>query len=259
MVDKSDTATVSYNSSVHASPEIFHHHGSLGPPSNAPLTATIDFKVTSPLFYTQLVRYAHLTEFFSTSILTTAPEAQTFFISDPQKLLRLFEMQMDQNRWQGKEGLKLDRNSHVLNLRWRFLRWLRAFCSSSSSDCTSRQSLDWKIHDIRALPLSELDQFVMQHSERRLASQYRRAVVKVIASNLIAFGQPALIDTFSFAVRISLLWAFVRVASSRYLFSHHDPTREADLQIPIARYWPALRAAFGLLGLHFWAALENIW
>lgn len=240
--------------------ETFYPQGSLGSSFVNLLDGHVNFQVTSPLFYAQLVRYAHLSEFFTTCFLTSTPENQTFFVSDPQNFLRIFEIQASQMRAADNFNPRsiLEADFPLDSIRWRFLRWLRNSCWKSSSTYSSPQAREWNAHDIRAFSFSALDQFCMRDSDRYAASRYRKAVTKVLASDLIAFGQPALIDALYLAIRLLWLWVFVQsTASTRCLLHHSAPVETEIMGCPI-EHLPASKIVLGLLGTHAWWALERI-
>lgn len=260
-VEQSDTCPpLSYTSPMRGIPETFHPQGLSDSSFVNLLDDPVDFRVTSPLFYAQLVRYVHLSEFFTTSFLASTPGNQTFYVSDPQNLLKIIETQASQMLAAGKcnRCSILEKESCLDFIRWRFLRWLRNKCWKSSSTHPFPQAREWSAHDIRAFSFSALDQFSMRNSDRRTESRYRKSVTKMLASDLIAFGQPALIDTFYLAIRIIFLWAFVQSAARTSYLLHHSTPVETRIVGSLTDYLPASRTVLGLLGMHAWWALGHI-
>ena len=238
--------------------ETFHPRGSSYSLSGNSFDNAIDFQVTSPLFYTQLVRYAHLTEFFTTSLLASTPENQTFFVSDSQRFLALFDSQASQMLAVGIPCSKLHRNYRLDSILWNFVKWLRNHRSKTSSMNSSTKIIERRAQDIRTFSLSALDLFSMKYSDGQAPSQYRRAVMKVLASDLIAFGQPALIDAFYTATRVILLWFFVQSATSTTSLLDRSALAETEIERSTTGYLGASRTVLGLIATHTWCALAHL-
>lgn len=257
-VEQSNTCRpVSYISPMHGISETFYPQGSLDSSFVNLPDGPIEFQVTSPLFYAQLVRFAHLSEFFTTSFLASTSENQTFLVSDPQNFLKVFETQASQMLAANKPDRRstLEMVYSFDSIRWRFLRWLRNNCWKSSSTHFPARAREWIAHDIRAFSFSALDQFSMRDFDKHAASRYRKAVTKVLASDLIAFGQPALIDAFYLVIRLILLWVFVQSAADTSCFLHRSALVETELVGSLVEYLPTSRTVLGLLGTHAWWAL----
>ena len=238
-------------------PETFYPRAIANSSSTNSLDSTIDFQVMSPLFYAQLARYAHLSEFFTTSFLASTLGNQTFFVSDPQNFLKIFGTQISKMHAAGIRCSILEMDFRLDSIRWRFLRWLRNNCWKSSSTHSSPQAWEWSAHDIRTFSFSPLDQFSMRSSDKQAASRYRRAVMKVLASDLIAFGQPALVETFYLAIRIIFLWVFVRSAACTHCLLHCSVPVEIEIVGSLAEHSGASTIVLGLLGTHAWWALGH--
>ena len=217
----------------------------------------LDFKVTTPLFYTEVVRFAHLTEFFTTSILTAIPESQTFYGSDPNTFVSLFKPQTHKSR-SGKElSACLETRSFTDALRWRFLRWLRNHSRKNPSFIFSPDAAGRTAQDIRSFPFSQLDEFAMQSLDNRMASRYRKAVIKVLASDTLAFGQPALLDALYAIVRIMLCWLFILSVRKFGVLLFFGALGRRDAESSQIGLWGTFELVFGFCGLHLWWGLKE--
>ncbi|KAI4120016.1 MAG: hypothetical protein LQ345_000275 [Seirophora villosa] len=166
----------------------------------------IEFKITTPLFYARLARHSHISGFLSTEILTADDKDRTFHVSHPSPFLHLFEEQ----EAAAEETLApsaLPRPLHHLSpfperAQWTFQHWLRRH---SSSRPTARPQTD-----IRHAAFSPLDTFAMRHEPPEQAARYRRAVQKMLLSDVLACGHPEALDAVGYALRVGLSYAFVR-------------------------------------------------
>lgn len=259
IVEQSDTCPpLSYTSPMSSITETFHPRGSSDSPSVNSFENAIDFQVTSPLFYTQLVRYAHLTEFFTTSLLASTPENRIFFVSDSQRFLTLFDSQAIQIFAVGNPCSNLQRKYRLDSMHWHFLKWLRNHRSKTSYNNSSKKVIECRAQDIRTFSLSALDLFSMRDSDGHASSQYRRAVIKVLASDLIAFGQPALIDAFYTATRVILLWFFVQSATRTISLLGRSALAETEIERSQTIYLGVSRTVLGLIATHTWCALAYL-
>ena len=190
-------------------PQVFYpRHLMLPPPAHQP-QSYLDFKVTTPLFYAQIIRFAHLSEFFTASLLTAAPEEQMFYVSDPSIFVSLFESQANNKRFEKDGTPRSPTVSSVNMLRWQLLYWLRNHSPRRLPPTPPLEGPSRVAHDIRSFSFSHLDEYAIQSLDTSRASAYRRAVIKVLMSDIVAFGQPALIEALYTAIRILLCWVFV--------------------------------------------------
>ncbi|KAL8955554.1 MAG: hypothetical protein Q9193_006641, partial [Seirophora villosa] len=145
----------------------------------------IEFKVTTPLFYARLARHAYISEFLSNEILTADDNKdRTFHVSHPRHFVHLFE---EKEAAEETSALRqpLDYIRPLERAQWTFLHWLRRHCSKS----TARSQTD-----IRHLNFSPLDTFAMRHEPPEQAARYRRAVQKMLLSDVLACGYPEVLD-----------------------------------------------------------------
>ena len=244
---------VKYTSAMSSTPEKFdpaHIQGANQPLYNGSSAEAIDVKITSPLFYSQLVRHSHITEFITRALLTVPAESQTFFVSDPQLFLKLFD-----NR------AKAPRPKEILiphlameSLRWRFLHWLRNFSPRALATSSSAHMTRF-VQDIRPFPLSMLDEFAQRSNNKGMANSYRKAVVRLLVSDIVAFGQPTVLDAVDWLVRIVLCYAFIQSLRSSTL---QDATIDIWTQSDFNLWASPIRVLLGCTGVHVWWAFKEI-
>ncbi|KAI4099685.1 MAG: hypothetical protein LQ339_005850 [Xanthoria mediterranea] len=164
--------------------------------------AIMELKITTPVFFSRLARYSHISEFLSNEILTNDDKDRTFYTSHPGILLQLFEI--------SKSLLRppIDHASLPNRLRWRFLHWLR---SHRPHHVQNGEGLQHMKIDIRHLSFSELDAFAMVHEKSRpRKTQYMRTVTKILLSDIMAFGYPEILDAMVYVLKVLASYVFVR-------------------------------------------------
>ncbi|MCJ1438104.1 hypothetical protein MMC27_007491 [Xylographa pallens] len=171
----------------------------------------IQFKVLTPLFYSSVVRSAHISDFIYTEELRRDDKQRTFWTSDPQKLRELLgEKQIaDSNRSNPHSGI------WMRQVPWVLLRFLRSWSQYSvpKEVLQNPDSLDpLAYHDIRTIRLSALDEYVRSNCKRLQTEEYRKAVSTLLLSDYIAFGNPELIDAFDWCIRLLFCYVFVDTA-----------------------------------------------
>ncbi|KAI4207112.1 MAG: hypothetical protein LQ349_009882, partial [Xanthoria aureola] len=143
--------------------------------------AMVELKITTPLFFSRLARYSHISEFLSNEILTNDDKDRTFYTSHPEILLQLFESSATLLR------APTDHSPMSNGLRWRFLHWLRNHRPHHVQSGEDEQEQQHMKIDIRHLSFSELDAFAMVHEESRpRKTQYIRTVTKILLSDIMA-------------------------------------------------------------------------
>ena len=252
-VEQSDLQLpVKYTAAMSSFPETIypaHIQRSNQPPSVGPSAEALVVKITSPLFYSQLVRHSHITDFITSALLTVPAESQTFYVSDPQLFLKLFDI-----------GSKAPRLKEILlphlavdSLRWRFLHWLRDFSPRALATSTSAH-ITRTIQDIRPFPLPMLDEFAQRSNNKDMANSYRKAVVRLLVSDMVTFGQPAILDAIDWLIRIVLCYTFVQSLHSSILqVATTDDWTQGD-------FYPradSMKALLGCAGVHVWWALKE--
>ncbi|KAL8652731.1 MAG: hypothetical protein Q9210_002507 [Variospora velana] len=167
---------------------------------------TIEFKITTPLFYARLARYTLISEFLFSEILKDDDKDRTFYVSHPRPFLQLFEE---------SETNSLDQPTSTPKrlLSWRFLHWLRSHHyhhqPSSPQPHSSPSSSSSQMTDIRYLGFSQLDRFAMRHESSDQAARYRRTVTKMLLSDIVGFGHPEMLDAVGYVTRVMLSYVFV--------------------------------------------------
>ncbi|KAL9000549.1 MAG: hypothetical protein Q9169_000842 [Polycauliona sp. 2 TL-2023] len=154
----------------------------------------IEFSIMTPLFFTRLARYSHIVEFLSSEILTNDDKDRTFYTSHPQILLQLFK--------DSSALLPPPRSGSTLSnrLRWRFLHWLRSHRPQNVQSGEKEQQ--YVKTDIRNLGFSELDSFAMIHESAPQRAQYVEATIKILLSDVVAFGFPEILDAIVYILKV---------------------------------------------------------
>ncbi|MCJ1387982.1 hypothetical protein MMC18_000825 [Xylographa bjoerkii] len=180
----------------------------------------LQFKVLTPLFYSSIVRFAHIAEFIHSEELLCDDKKRTFWTSDAQKLLQL----LGEKQILGLDTTNLSYSNWMSRIQWATLRHLRR----SPRYSTTKEVPQGKnvlrgsaYHDIRSFRLSALDQFVLSSCNHSQMEEYRIAVSTLLLSDYVAFGVPELIDAFDLCIRLLLCYVFVDTAVDwvRTLFS----------------------------------------
>ncbi|KAL8775062.1 MAG: hypothetical protein Q9209_000541 [Squamulea sp. 1 TL-2023] len=162
---------------------------------------TIEFKVTSPQFFSRLARHSHISEFLSNEILSNDDKDRTFYTSHPQLLIQLFEPSTTFSDPLGENS------SRSTSLRWRFLKWLRSHRPHIVKG--DRESQHRFKSDIRYLSFSQLDAFALKHESPTRKAQYVGVVTKILVSDIIAFGHPEILDAVNYLLMILASYLFV--------------------------------------------------
>ncbi len=168
------------------------------------------FKITSPLFYAQVVRYRSVLEYIKSALSNPDPKTATFHASDPNLLTKLFERSSSTfnfpRMWPWCNVALADKNAALpdaSNFAWispvnRF-RWVPIFFFRLVPSPSHHSSL------------SDLDACALRLSSTDAAKghAYRKAVFKILLSDYVAFGMPAVIDAALWIFRIWLCWLCV--------------------------------------------------
>lgn len=171
-----------------------------------------DFDVLSSVFYTRFVHYAHTSEALDREYLCTDPKNRTIHLSNASLLAKLFE----QRKSMPTLHATVERayiNGFMDRIRWRTLQWLRCAAAEQSYPTTSAVGLgrDSQIvqQDIRQVPLSELDHFVLSHSEK--AFLYRRQVTMLFLAQRYTLGLAAVVGMADIVLRLCTIIAISKV------------------------------------------------
>ena len=186
----------------------------------------IVFKITTPLFYAHLARHSHISEFLAKEILNEDDKTRTVYISrSPQTVLSLFDDTAPPNIPPCLPIHTHFRTSVLLTLR----------------------RLTRKPKDNRYLPLSLLDKYIIQHHLEINVPAYTRAVTKLLASDILAFGVPEIMDAVFWLVRAMLCWVHVMAVKTALLQGIW--TESADVKMIKGWGWGLM---LGLVAVHGW-------
>ena len=174
-------------------------------PTTSSVKGTIDFKATTPLFYTRLVRHAHISEFLAQEILEDDEKNRMFHVSDARAFLELFEVSSK------TVSLPMSSSPRSLaeRLRWGFLYWLRNHRPPFFQTQQQQQRPSTRTNDIRSFGFSSLDLFAMNHVSAEQATKYRSVATKILVSDMVAFGYPEVLDAVGCLLRVFVSCKFV--------------------------------------------------
>lgn len=163
----------------------------------------IEIKVTTPLFYARLARYSHISEYLSKELLQDDESDRAFYVSDPHSILQLLEASAKMEETVPSAS-PINRFSVTDRILWRFLQWLRNHVRPSV-----RQPHRPNHVDIRHFGLSQLDRHALRCDRLDQARLYRQVVTKLLLSDIVAFGQPEILDGASYIIRVTLSYILV--------------------------------------------------
>lgn len=185
----------------------------------------LTLRVLTPAFYTRFAHYAHTTEAFDRESLHTSPQNQTLVIENPEHLPILL----------GSVASSSPVTTNLSTLdqwRWRLLQRLRSPPPATAYPDTHTELHDLaSVSDIRRLPLSPLDKFVLFefNNDRKYANIaatqlskheptsfppsssvslpdiYRNTVMKVFIADTYLLGFEGLIGVSDVFVRVLLV------------------------------------------------------
>ena len=170
--------------------------------SSAGDSEPITFKVLTPAFYTRFVQYAHPSEIIDNELLAGEGKDRTFWVSNLEVTSQLFGKA--KNTGSAKEPF--EQLSGLDRPRWAILKSLRISPKSQSQSNPSKSTVQpvARATDIRTMPLSPLDNFVLGRCTSADVRQYRRIVTKLLVGNYIAFGVPEILDLGDLFIRLAL-------------------------------------------------------
>ena len=236
-------------------PEIFcplRFHES-GQRHSSHLTAdALDLKILSPLFYSHVVRHSHITAFITSTLLTLPAKSQTFCVSDPQALLRL----LDTLRLPSVPKPPNTSLSALDYLRWRFLQRLRNLSPQTHATSVPTNDNGRKAQDIRSMPMAIMDEFAQQSQDSVMASKYRRSVMKLFVSDMIAFGEPVLLDVLDWFIQIVLCFFFVECCGTS-LSQAVGSGNALRSDVPVSFAFLS-KTLLGCYGMHLWRAFKAV-
>jgi len=162
-----------------------------------------DFDVLSPVFYSRFVHYAHTSEALDREYLCTDAKNRTISITKPESLAKLFTT----NRHGSSEANKYSppRYGLLTKIRWHILQRLRCAAADQAYPVATGTERGSNVvsKDIRQLPLSDLDTFVIKHSVQ--ASIYRRQVTSLFLAQRFAFGFVEVVSWVELVLKLCLV------------------------------------------------------
>ena len=223
----------------------------------------LTLRVLTPAFYTRFAHYAHTTEAFDRESLHTSPQNQTLVIENPEHLSILLG---------SSAPSPAIANLNTLDqYRWRLLQRLRSPPPATAYPDTHTELHDLaSVSDIRRLPLSPLDKFVLSElvndgkyaamaakqlfkheptsfppsSSISLRDVYRDTAMKIFIADTYLFGFEGLISVFDVLVRVLLVVVWFK------WFTGKDVVGESVGEM--AMRW------IGVNGLHLWDFVKRI-
>ncbi|KAI9805748.1 MAG: hypothetical protein M1833_005241 [Piccolia ochrophora] len=221
-------------SNVSAATETFRTVGTSDPPQH------LTIKISSPIFYSRFVRYAHPMEAVSAEYLCAREDSKTLWTSDPTLLPVLFE-----RRSSHKESTVAPSHGVADHWRWSIIRYLRRTPSPPQDNQNPSKAPTQSCEDIRLLPLAPIDEFVIGQCSYEESRDYRRNVMKLFLADYLAFGIPAMLHAYDLVLRCVLVYLGVAGVAG-------------------VRHWGLagglVRIAWGLgvcNGMHGWALLKS--
>ena len=228
--------------------EIFTPHALREKRDTQPCLAV--FKITSPLFYAQVARYPAIHEYFKVGLSKAVPGLPTFHTSHPELLTTLFKTPPSVfnpfQMWPWWKAALVDKHTVLLD-------------ASTLTPTPRLDLLRWiPIHLLRRLPysshhyaLSDLDTCAVHlpSTDAPKVRAYRKAVLKLLLSDYLAFSMPVVIDAALWVVKISLCWLCVQSFDGMVgLCNGHRQWTVSEVG----------KVVMGCLGVHIWRGLGEI-
>lgn len=240
----------------------------------------IDLKILTPAFYTEITRYAHLSEALVNLYLVCPELNKMLWISEPSFLHQLTSTSLEYLPGSGTASAKellisedvlgetmLRRIEQKLGgfwgwrerKRWELVRKLRRtpapVTGKDGEEQAEEKGYTSNIEDIRVLPLSALDLFVIAREiegndsdgqSKPTSSGYLHAVLMLLLADRNAFGMMALLRLGDVLIRALLLVDMAGWASGLLMgFMGVSGGREASGMMGMV---------FAGLGVHLWDA-----
>lgn len=180
----------------------------------SPAPDPIHLKITTPLFYARLARHPPIAELMTSEIQNQDDKTRTLHVSgDPEAILRLFDRTVSPTNSANASFTQPPDSTTptptptpnpspltllplLPRLRWSLFLLFKKFTLNKESPQ-------------RRLPFSLLDEHVILHQDASGATGYRRAMTKLLASDMLAFGIPEIIDAVSWLVKMMLCYLHV--------------------------------------------------
>jgi len=162
-----------------------------------------DFDVLSPAFYSRFVHYAHTLESLDREFLCTDMKNRTISVTKAEALAKLFTPNRSASHT--TQGSIPAREGWLIRALWNLLQWLRCEAAEQAYPTATVDGNSQIViaKDIRRLPLSHLDDFVLRHSGQ--AYVYRRQVTALFLAQRFAFGFVGIVSCAEVAMKLALL------------------------------------------------------
>lgn len=233
----------------------------------------VTFKVTSPLFYAQVARCESISEYVRVALSKPGFEAATFHTSHPDLLTKLIEGPSSVSSlfemWPWLKAAVVDQNPMLLDAsrlapisvqkRFPWAPFHMTVDEARLIPTSLLNRLRWvPIHLFRRLPspsrhhaLSDLDACAVHLpvTDAPKVRAYRKAVLKMLLSDYVAFGMPAVVDGVLWIIRIWLCWLCVQSFDGlvELCYGHrHLTVTEVG------------KVGMGCLGVHLWWGLGEV-
>lgn len=224
----------------------------------------VTFKITSPLFYAQIARCTSISEYVKMALSKSDPGTDTFHTSHPDLLVKLFQESPSvcnlhkiwpRHKAPSTDNLAVGYHPSSPASQQKSSPWVPIYATTSPLN-----SLRWSpIHLLRRLPSSssqpsslldlDLSAVHLSITDAPKVRAYRKAVIKMLVSDHVAFGMPALIDAALWAVRIWLCWRCV-LSFDGLVALCNRPTQWSINEVA--------KVVMGCLGVHLWWAFGEV-
>lgn len=230
----------------------------------------VTFKITTPLFYAQIARCTSIPDYVKVALSKPDPATATFHTSHPVLLTKLVDASPSvshiHNLWPWSKIPLIDQHAALTDESHPSTGSPQKHPPPTPSHTTmdetplSLNRLHWlPIHLLRRLPssppqlptLSDLDACAarLPATDAPKVRAYRKAVLKMLVSDYVAFGLPAVIDAALWIVRIWLCWRCVlSFDGSVGLYNAHASLSVIEVA----------KVVLGCLGVHLWRGLGEV-
>ncbi|KAJ4399912.1 hypothetical protein N0V91_009080 [Didymella pomorum] len=211
-----NTAQDDFHITLHTTiPEIPKQKIDFTRPSRGGVVNELEIRVLTPAFYSRFVHYAYTSEAFDRECIFTDEKNRTCWVSRPELLAQLL---MQATPTASQSGASRGRLNEA---KWWLLKKLRCAPAEPAYNATPKSS-EFRLEDIRAGKLSEMEAFVM-FQRPQIAGEFRRVVTKLFLAQRFSFGFPQLITLMDWVVRIMLCYSAAKQVS------HPDVSGESSL------------------------------
>lgn len=201
-----NTAQDDFHITLHTTiPEIPKQKIDFTRPSRGGAVNELEIRVLTPAFYSRFVHYAYTSEAFDRECIFTDEKNRTCWVSRPELLAQLL---MQATPTAPQSGASRGRLNEA---KWWLLKKLRCAPAEPAYNATPKSS-EFRLEDIRAGKLSEMEAFVM-FQRPQIAGEFRRVVTKLFLAQRFSFGFPQLITLMDWVVRIMLCYSAAKQVS----------------------------------------------